>query len=114
MDSHNVHEAVSHVWKLVDFANKNIDLEKPWSLIKTDPDKARSVLCNLLEVIRHISLMVEPFIPQSSGKLRLMLGLPPVASFADEREWGSVTQWHNVGKGVILFPLIEPPKLEAK
>ncbi|MBU0728096.1 class I tRNA ligase family protein, partial [Patescibacteria group bacterium] len=71
MNEFNLHEAIFHVWKLVDYANKKLEDEKPWSLIKESPEKGRAVLCNVLEVLRHISIMTSPFIPVSSGKIRL-------------------------------------------
>jgi len=114
MDALNVHEAVFHVFRLVDFANKIIDQEKPWSLVKEDPKKARAVLCNLLETIRHISAMIEPIIPSSSQKIRLMLGLGPAGPFKAEREWGSVKRWSKVGLGNIIFPRIEREKPEPQ
>lgn len=114
MDDSNVHETVSHVWKLIDFCNKTIDQEKPWSLAKTDLARAHSVLCNLIETIRHVSLMVAPLLPESAQKIRLMIGLPPIERFEDEQEWGSVSRWNNVGLGSILFPRIEAPKSEGE
>jgi methionyl-tRNA synthetase len=111
MDEVNVHEAVFHVWRLIDFANKMIDEEKPWVLLKCDINKARAVLCNLIETIRHISVMSHPIIPQSSQKIRLMIGLGPVGDIKDERVWGSIKKWGNVGLGSIIFPRIDPKVL---
>ena len=49
-----------------------------------------------------------------STSLKYILGLPPVSTFKQEKEWGSVTRWHNVGLGSIVFPRIEAPKSEVK
>lgn len=114
MDEHNVHEAVFHVWRLIDFANKTVDQEKPWALIKENPEKGRAVLCNLLETLRHITAMSTPIIPRSTTHLRAMIGLPPAEAFATEREWGSVARWHNLGLGSILFPRIKPLEAPVK
>jgi len=110
MEEANVHEAVFHVWRLIDFANKMIDEEKPWVLLKNDPPKARAALCNLLETIRHISVLINPIIPESAQKIRLVMGLSPVTKINDESEWGAVKKWQNVGNGMIIFPRIEPLK----
>ncbi|QQR84120.1 class I tRNA ligase family protein [Candidatus Peregrinibacteria bacterium] len=109
MDEYNVHEAVFHVWRLIDFANKMIDDEKPWALLKTDPGKAKETLCNLLEVIRHISMMIWPIIPHTAERIRSQIGLPISleASFSTASEWGSHLLWNEVGESEILFPRIE-------
>ncbi len=107
MNKYNLHEAVFHVWRLVDFANKKMEEEKPWSLLRTDPDRAKAILCNLLEVIRHISIMISPFIPHSSCLIRRQIGLPIEIDSKGEDGWGVVTKWDRLGEGGIIFPRID-------
>ena len=107
MNIFNLHEAVFHVWRLVDFANKKTEEEKPWSLLKNDPERGKAVLCNLLEVIRHISIMISPVIPRSSAKIRQQIGLPPKIDPKAEKGWGAMVRWEKLGEGAIIFPRIE-------
>lgn len=106
MKAFNLHEAVFHVWRLVDFANKKMEEEKPWTLLRTEPEKGRVVLCNLLEVIRHISLMISPIIPESSLKIRRQIGLLNDHE-SEGFNWGEVSGWNQLGESEILFPRIE-------
>ncbi|MFH0838016.1 MAG: methionine--tRNA ligase [Patescibacteria group bacterium] len=107
MDHFNVHEAIFHVWRLVDFANKMMEEEKPWSLLREDPEKGRAVLSNLLEVLRHISILISPFIPETSQKIRKQLGLPLAIDRKKEDGWGVMTEWKGLGEAEIIFPRIE-------
>jgi len=107
MDNFDLHEAISYVWKLVDFANKQMEDEKPWSLMKTDPEKGTAVLCNLLEVLRHISILISPFIPETSQKIRKQLGIPSEIDTTGEKGWGVLTGWTSLGTSEIMFPRIE-------
>ena len=107
MDKYNLHEAVFHVWKLIDFANKMMEEEKPWVLIKEDAEKGRAILCNLLEVLRHVSIMISPFIPEASAKIRRQIGLPASINTEKEKGWGVVIGWKNLGEQEIMFPRIE-------
>jgi len=107
MNAYNLHEAVFHVWRLIDFANKKVDEEKPWLLLKTDPAKARAVLCNLLELLRHVSIMIQPIIPESSARIRRQLGLPEVIDSGAENGWGAYADWSRLGESEILFPRLE-------
>ncbi|MBN2307152.1 methionine--tRNA ligase [Candidatus Peregrinibacteria bacterium] len=106
MNNFDLHEAIFHVWRLIDYANKVMEDEKPWSLLKKEPEKGRGVLCNLLEILRHISLLISPFIPETSQKIRRQLGLP--AEIVKEREdgWGVLTDWKKLGDAEIIFPRI--------
>lgn len=108
MEGYNIHEAVAHVWRLVDFANKMMEERKPWSLIKESPEAGKAVLSSLLEVLRHLTLLISPFIPKTSGRMRLQLGLnAKTNSNEKEVEWGSAENWEKLGESEIIFPRIE-------
>jgi methionyl-tRNA synthetase len=107
MDRYNLHEAIFHVWKLVDFANKMIEEEKPWALLKENAEKGKTVLCNLLEVLRHISIMISPFVPETSVKIRKQIGLSAQIDTEKEKGWGKITGWKELGIQEIMFPRIE-------
>jgi len=110
MNEYNLHEAIFHVWRLIDYVNKKIDEEKPWSLLKTDPERGKAILFNILEVIRHISIMLTPVIPRSTAKIRQILGLPIEIDQKAENGWGVMTRWDKLGEGSIIFPRIEISK----
>jgi methionyl-tRNA synthetase len=107
MDEYNTHEAIFHVWKLLDFANKMMEDEKPWALLKEDVEKGRAVLCNLLEILRHVSIMISPIIPETSANIRRQIGLPQTIDSEKENGWGAVMNWKTLGEKEIMFPRIE-------
>ncbi len=107
MDEYNIHEAIFHTWRLIDYANKMLEEEKPWSLLKSDEEKGKAVLCNLLEILRHISILISPFIPDTSVKIRQQIGLPPSIDPEKEEGWGAYSKWANLGESEIIFPRIE-------
>jgi methionyl-tRNA synthetase len=107
MDEYNLSEAIFHTWRLVDFANKLMEDQKPWSLIKSEPEHGRAVLCNLLEVLRHISILIYPFIPSSAGAIRRQIGLPEKIEPDAEKGWGALKDWNALGKASILFPRLD-------
>ncbi len=107
MDEYSLSEGMFHVWRLVDFANKMMEEKKPWSLVKEDPEAGKAVLCNLLEVLRHISILISPFIPTASQRMRQQLGLPESINPEKERGWGALEGWDALGESEIIFPRIE-------
>src|SRR5690606_24392634 len=46
MDDFDLHAGVSACWELVNFANKQLEEEKPWSTLKTDRERGVATLCN--------------------------------------------------------------------
>lgn len=107
MDNSDIHEAILTTWELIDFANKAMEENKPWALIKENKEEGIAVLSNLLEVLRHISILISPFIPTSSQKIRNIIGLPKEIDIKNENGWGVASNWTTLGEQEILFPRIE-------
>jgi methionyl-tRNA synthetase len=96
----------------VNFGNKKMEDEKPWASIKgeegsTERKKGEGTLCGLLEVLRHVSIMLEPFLPITSANIRNQLGLEAMGEFDKEKEWGSKKGWNKLGESKIMFPRVE-------
>jgi len=66
-------QALEKVWAIVAKANKLIEEEKPWELKKTDPEKCEDVLARLLQDLHIIATLVEPFLPETSEKMKKAL-----------------------------------------
>ena len=57
-------------WLRAVFAcNAYVDLQAPWTLRKTDPDRMASVLGTLVDAVRDLARAISPIIPESAGKL---------------------------------------------
>src|SRR3546814_3665742 len=69
LDVQAIHTALQHWFDLVDAANKYIDVEAPWTLRKTDPARMLTVLWCLLEAIRQLAILAQPFMPASAAKM---------------------------------------------
>lgn len=107
MDTFDLHEAIHHVFRLVDFANKQMEDQKPWAQLKADRQAGEATLCNLLEVLRQISIMIHPFIPETSDRMRFQLGLPSDIVPETEMGWGRLSDWKSLDSAEIIFPRIE-------
>ncbi|MDY4697095.1 methionine--tRNA ligase [Selenomonas montiformis] len=106
---------IKKVWAFISRANKYIDETAPWALAK-DPDKKQelsNVLYNLVESLRHIGIMISPFMPVTAERIWQQLNLPQefgAVQLADIREWGGTPKDLHVGKPEQLFPRIEVEK----
>ncbi|WP_029007007.1 methionine--tRNA ligase [Azospirillum halopraeferens] len=68
------HRALDAIWRVVDDANRYIDEQAPWALKKTDPARMGTVLYVLAETIRHLAIMTQPVMPESSARILDQLG----------------------------------------
>lgn len=107
MDGHMLHEGIAKAWEVVHFANKYIDTHAPWKLIKEDPTKTHQVLLNLLELLRHISLLISPFLPKAAGEIEKMLGVSASGAMSEEKIWLKHKDWKSINEAEVLFPRLE-------
>jgi methionyl-tRNA synthetase len=76
MATQQIHQALNAVWAVVAEANRYFAGEAPWALAKTDPARQRTVLYVTAEVVRQIAILAQPAMPEASGKLLDILGIP--------------------------------------
>ncbi|MBV1820125.1 methionine--tRNA ligase [Clostridium cochlearium] len=112
MDKLRIPESLDEIWTLIGRANKYIDETTPWILAKDENKKNRlgTVLYNLSETLRIISVLISAFLPKTSEKINEQLNVnlttwDSIASF-DGTKAGT-----KVVKGDALFPRID---VEAK
>jgi methionyl-tRNA synthetase len=72
MDKLELHHALACVWDFIRASNKYINEKEPWNL--KGPELGE-VLYNLLEALRVIAILINPFIPQTSEKICKQLGV---------------------------------------
>jgi methionyl-tRNA synthetase len=76
IDDQAFHLALATIWEVVGEANRYVDAQAPWALGKTDPARRDTVLWVLAETIRRITLLVQPFMPGSAGRILDQLAVP--------------------------------------
>ncbi|MDD2627482.1 MAG: methionine--tRNA ligase, partial [Clostridia bacterium] len=70
MNTYKIQEAIHEIWSLVRRCNKYIDETTPWILAKEEnKDRLKTVLYNLIEVIRIIGIMISPIMPATADKI---------------------------------------------
>jgi methionyl-tRNA synthetase len=76
MDRQVFHEALEEIWKVVRAGDGYIDRQAPWALKKTDPARMADVLRVLVDTLRPIATVLQPFMPGSMARLLDQLGVP--------------------------------------
>lgn len=121
MDDMKLSDSIKLVWSFISRTNKYIDETTPWVLGKDEARKAElnRVLYDLVESLRAISVMIEPFIPTTARRIWAQLNLPQnfdEIRISDIEGWGKTPVGIQINKPEQLFPRIEieEEKLEAK
>ena len=106
MKSYEIHKALEIVYKGLCFANKQMDITKPWIISKENPQELIKILPPFLEFLRHIALMLNPFIPETSQNIYRILGITTEIKTINS-EWNAEKgHWKTLGEKMILFPRI--------
>ena len=71
-----LHKYCEIVWQGVTHANRYVDTTEPWTLRKKDPERMKTVLYVLANVIHHLALFVSPVTPGAAEKIFDQLNLP--------------------------------------
>lgn len=101
--------ALEDIWTLVRRTNKYIDETMPWILIKENKERLNTVLYNLIESIRIINQLLEPFLPHTVGRIEEQLGLKNLG-WDSAREFGLYPSGHKVQKTGNLFQRLDIDK----
>jgi len=109
------HKALTTVWELIARANKYIDTMKPWEMAKSNRERLGTVIDTITEVIKIVSVLLWPVMPQTAEKIQHQLGLGIVGVELDLdslKEWGKTEQVRPISKAPPLFPRVKREKEE--
>lgn len=112
MDKFEFNLALEEIWVAVRRANKYIDENMPWVLAKNEADKPRldTVLHNLAETLRIISVLIYPFMHTTSNEIRKQLGLWYADVAWEDAFTFEMMQGEQVKKGNPIFPRLDIEK----
>ncbi|MGM9943097.1 MAG: methionine--tRNA ligase [Erysipelotrichaceae bacterium] len=112
MDQLRVADAIDAVFDLLRRSNKYIDETSPWTLAKQPENKARlnTVLYNLLESIRVASVLLTPFMPETSKEVFRQINTEKT-DFASIETWGNYEKNNKVVETTnVLFARVDEKK----
>ena len=106
-------DAQKEAMNLARIGNKYLADSEPWKVVKTDPERVKTILNLSLQLVANLAIAFEPFLPFSSEKLRGMLHI-------EEAQWdrlGAIDllpAGHVLGEPTLLFEKIEDSVVDAQ
>lgn len=105
MKVQGLHRALEAIWVVIGDANRYVDAQAPWELKKSDVGRMNTVLYVAAEVIRHLGIIVQPFMPDSAANLLDQLAQPQDArDFTRLGEGGALEPGLSLPKPAAIFP----------
>ena len=96
-------EASQLLMQLARIGNKYLADSEPWKLIKSNPERVKTIMNTALQIATGLSVLSEPLLPFTASKLKNMLNLNVI-----------YLKWKDVSTNTILIPsghLIKPATL---
>jgi methionyl-tRNA synthetase len=114
LDRAELRDAFRDIFELSSYANKYFQDSQPWRLKDEDTEKAGSVIRDLTFIVRDLSILIKPYMPQAAGK---------IASFFNLKH-GKDFGWKDIGraeglpdnapvKNEVLFAKLENEQIDA-
>ncbi|MEK6646513.1 MAG: methionine--tRNA ligase [Candidatus Firestonebacteria bacterium] len=110
MEQFKFADALNKIWELIRMANQYVDKTAPWKLFKANNvNRVNTVMYNSCETLRLISILLSPFMPNTSEKILLQFGFDKnyLNNKLDElKVWGKTQSGIKVLQQEVLFPKI--------
>ncbi len=113
LDQFKFREALAAFMEVARAGNKYLAETEPWKLIKTDPERVKTVLNLSLQIVANLAYLSDPFLPFTSAKIIKMLGLEP-ATWDRAGSMDILNEDWQIGTPELLFEKIDDAVIDAQ
>ena len=115
LERYRFREAQQELMNMARLGNKYLADEEPWKLIKTDPERVKTVMYVALQIATALAVASEPFLPFTSEKLKRMLQLGAITWESLKTNATELLKaGHRIGVAKLLFEKIEDAAIEKQ
>ena len=113
IENYRFREALKDAMNLARLGNKYLADSEPWKLVKTDPERVKTILNVALQITANIAVAIEPFMPFTAEKVLklLQIGKPGWDALGST---ALLEAGHVIGTPELLFEKIEDSVIEAQ
>src|SRR5271167_2880187 len=116
-DQFQFSRALETAWSLVAAVNKYIVENEPWAVAEREDKDSRARLATILytsaEVLRVVTALVHPVIPEATARIWTQLGLGDIAQLnLPELTWGQLPLGTKLGQVEAVFPRADKSMIE--
>ncbi len=114
LDRYRFREAAGLLMGVARLGNKYLADHEPWKLIKSDPERVKTIMNVALQLTAGLAYLSEPFLPFSTEKLKKMLNLTTIENPFEHLKSTSVlvSAGQHLGNSELLFRKIEDAEIQ--
>ena len=113
LDNFKFRDAQKEAMNLARIGNKYLADSEPWKVIKTDPERVKTIINISLQLTANLAIAFEPFLPFSSKKLYGMLNVEALG-WDNLGSTELLKAGHQLAKPELLFEKIEDEAIQAQ
>lgn len=112
IEKHRYKEALAELMKLSALGNKYLAENEPWKLVKEDEERVKTIMNIALQITSALAILSEPFLPETSGKLKEMMNLSGLSweNLSEE----NIQAGHQINKPSLLFERLDDGVVEEQ
>ncbi|MCW4037169.1 MAG: methionine--tRNA ligase [Candidatus Bathyarchaeota archaeon] len=108
LEKQEFHRAIRSIMGLAATGNRYLNAQEPWKAVKENPQKAANTLYLSNQIVKALSILLEPFLPFTAERMWALLNLP---GSIHEQKWGEIDMElasnHVIKKPEPLFSKID-------
>jgi methionyl-tRNA synthetase len=113
LEAFRFRQALAEAMNLARLGNKYLADTEPWKVVKTDPERVKTILYVSLQITANLAILLEPFLPFSMDKLRGWLGITGLKWETAGRS-DLLVPGHVVSSGELMFTKVEDAEIEKQ
>ncbi|CAI8165306.1 MAG: Methionine--tRNA ligase [Crocinitomicaceae bacterium] len=106
-------DAQGEAMKLARAGNKYLADTEPWKLIKTDPERVKTIMNISLQITANLAIVFEPFMPKKALELAELLNIV-LPRWDQAGKDQLINENHIINEPRILFQKIEDEKIDEQ
>ena len=110
LELYRFREALKEAMNLARLGNKYLADAEPWKVIKSDPERVKTIMNIALQITANLTIILEPFLPFSMNKLRSWINLSQL-TWKDGGRADLMVPGHVINKPDLLFEKIEDEEI---
>ncbi|MBE6204719.1 MAG: methionine--tRNA ligase [Rikenellaceae bacterium] len=113
IENYRFREALKDAMSVARIGNKYLADTEPWKVVKSDPERVKTILNIALQITANITIAIEPFMPFSAEKILKMLAIEKLG-WDNLGSMSLIAAGHQIGEPSLLFEKIEDDVIEKQ
>ena len=113
LEGYRFRDALKEAMNMARIGNKYLADSEPWKVVKTDPERVKTIINVSLQLAANLSIAFEAFLPFSSAQLRTIMNLDAL-TWEDLGRMDLMVANHQLGEPALLFEKVEDEAVAAQ